>query len=143
VSPFNCPKNRQGEPIVRLSADQREEICGIVRRDDCGLFLHYLDFIASSYAFHSLLLKNSQLSYKTGGPRTVRYASYKRGRPKDFGRIRMARCVATAYKATFKKRPAPSDNTRFNKIMAIVFDAAGCATGEKERRKILQAATSE
>jgi hypothetical protein len=69
--------------------------------------------------------------------RTVRYVNTGRGQPPDRLRRKLAWRIATAYEHTFHKRPSAWDNTRFNKIMQIVFEAAGCAVDSKRHREIL------
>ena len=129
---FKCARNGQGEPVVQLSADQRREILNIVKRDNCDMFLQYIDAATSDYLMWEFMRRLQQ--------RTVRYVNTGRGQPPDRLRRKLAWRIATAYKHTFHKRPSLSGNTRFNKIMQIVFDAAGCAVESKRHCEILRKA---
>ena len=131
-NPFKCAKNGQGKPVIQLSEDQRQEIIDIVKRDDCELFLQFIDAAASDYRMWEFMRRLPQ--------RTVRYVNTGRGQPPDRLRRKLAWRIASAYQGTFHKKPSPWDNTRFNKIMRIVFDAADCAVDNKRHREILKKA---
>jgi len=132
ANPFKCAKNEQGNPIVQLSADQRRRIRGIVRHDDCDLFLHYLDAAVSDYWGWEHMRRLPQ--------RTVRYVNTGRGQPPDRLRLKLAWRIASAYRGSFNKNPSPWHETSFNQIMQVVFDAAGCDVEDKRRREILRKA---
>ena len=132
ANPFRCAKNGQSEPVVQLSKYQRQEIRRIVKRDDCDLFLQYLDAAASDYWFWEHMRRLPQ--------RTVRYVNTGRGQPPDRLRLKLAWRIASAYRGTFNKNPSPWRETSFNQIMQVVFDAAGCDVEDKRRREILRKA---